>query len=521
MARDFVEFQGDLDRQIRERLARDCRFAQGRSPEWGLRGAKLAFYQNAWLAFVAPHRDDAEVQRRYFVVDLGKRGRKPRRLIPIANAAGSIDRVNRELRLKIGETSLIDYLNFYYAFTPKEDTGEGGQPVSSQFAVPMDAGDIVMEATAAPDVRAGAGLAQCDERCLALGAVWHYLDPKTHGRFIARRFRRKKLPYFFRVTARLSVQLHNALFAVDVKVPELTGTPALSNIELLYQGALTPPHAIPATSLPQPDWIARKEFWRRMGRRAAEFSARLVRRAGLALSWTVTALFAYLWGLSAAFPILEMFEIGFLRRHLEWLSGTLGLEAWPATLARLTIIALVAFLLHVYYLTSADKMFNWILWVCPKRWEKTVERILTPRLEKHDRDLIAQDTFRKRALLALRLLVFWTAYAVLAFASLQIATNITESSQQTSATDIVGTLMKQAAINVPLIAYFMLRLPDLFGSLDPVGQHVLSTWVLLCFQLVMAGIILKGIYRVWVFTKEASPNAFYRKLIYPKGKRQH
>jgi hypothetical protein len=165
-------------------------------------------------------------------------------------------------------------------------------------------------------------------------------------------------------------------------------------------------------------------------------------------------------------------------------------------------------------------MFNWLFWVCPKRWEKTLERLLTPRLERHDRELIAQDTFRKRALLALRLLVFWTAYAVLAFASLQIAANIAANNQDAAAGEIVGTLVKQAAINVPLIAYFMLRLPQFFGPLDPVGQHLVSAWILICFQIVMALVIIKGIYRVWVFTKEASPNAFYRKLIYPRGSKR-
>jgi hypothetical protein len=391
--------------------------------------------------------------------------------------------------------------------------------VSSQFAVPIDAGDVVTETWDGGEHRADLSTAACDERCLALGAVWHFLDPRTHARFVPRRFKRKKLPYFFRITARFAVQLDNALFAVDVKVTELTGTPVLSNIELLYQGALRQPPMRSSVGLDLPDWVARKEFWRRVARRAAELGREVMRRTGLTLSWTVTLLFAYLWGLSALFPILEMLEANFLRRHLEWLNGTLGLDAWPATLAKLTSIALVAFLLHIYYLTSVDKMFNWIFRLCPKRWEKYLAKLMTPRLEKHDRELIAQDTFRKRALLAVRLLIFWTAYAVLAFASLQIAANIMANHQGASAAEIVGTLLKQAAINVPLIAYFMLRLPQLFGSLDPVGQHVLNTWILLCFQIVMAGVIIKGIYRMWVFTKEASPNAFYRKLVYPRGKK--
>ena len=520
MPREFVEFQTDLGMQIRERVAKDCRFPEALSTEWSLRGAKVTFYQNGWLAYLAPQSDASGAARRYFVVELGWRNRKPKRIIPIANVSGAVDRVNRHLKLNVRKENLIDYLSFYYAFTPKEATSEAGERVTAQFAVPISADDVVIEPSQIDKRRASQSTVLCDERCLAMGAVWHFLDPTTHAQFVPRRFKRRKLPYFFRITARLPVQLENALFAVDVKVTELSGTPTLSNIELLYQGALRPPLTSSSIGLALPDWIARKELWRRIAKFAGEFARMIVRRAGLTLSWSVTLFFAYLWGLSALFPILEILDVNFLRRHLEWLSGTLGLQAWPATLAQLTGVALIAFLLHVYYLTSADKMFNWLFWVCPKRWEKTLERLLTPRLERHDRELIAQDTFRKRALLALRLLVFWTAYAVLAFASLQIAANIAANNQDAAAGEIVGTLVKQAAINVPLIAYFMLRLPQFFGPLDPVGQHLVSAWILICFQIVMALVIIKGIYRVWVFTKEASPNAFYRKLIYPRGSKR-
>ena len=97
MPREFVEFQADLERQVRERLAKECRFSEARSQEWILRGSKVTFYQNAWLAYLAP-RQETEAERRYFVIDFGKRNRRPRHVIPIANASGAIDRVNRELQ---------------------------------------------------------------------------------------------------------------------------------------------------------------------------------------------------------------------------------------------------------------------------------------------------------------------------------------------------------------------------------------------------------------------------------------
>ena len=114
--------------------------------------------------------------------------------------------------------------------------------------------------------------------------------------------------------------------------------------------------------------------------------------------------------------------------------------------------------------------------------------------------------------MAIRLLAWWTTYVVLAFASVQMALVGMGFEQAASPEMIVLALWKQAALNVPLIVYVMVRHPWLFGTLDPSGAGLLNGTLVFFFHLAVAAIILKGIYRIWVFTKEASPRAFYRKL---------
>ena len=123
---------------------------------------------------------------------------------------------------------------------------------------------------------------------------------------------------------------------------------------------------------------------------------------------------------------------------------------------------------------------------------------------------------RKRAAMAARLLVIWTGYAVLAFASVQIALNVMFGEQSASATQIVWSLCKQAALNVPLVVYAIIRFPWVFGDIRPVEQNILNPQLLLAFHAVMAAVIVKGVLRIWVFTKEATPRAFYRRLRYHK-----
>ncbi len=186
------------------------------------------------------------------------------------------------------------------------------------------------------------------------------------------------------------------------------------------------------------------------------------------------------------------------------------------TLLQLTILAIAAFLSIVFYLTSMDKIFNLVFKLLPRSWERWLAKVFNPRMDRRDRDLIAVDTFRKRASMALRLLVLWTGYAVLAFASLQIAINLIFAEQKASSVEILWSLSKQAALNVPIVVYAIIRFPWLFGGIRPVEEGILNPTLLLAFHTVMAVVIVKGVLRIWVFTKEATPRAFYRRLLYHK-----
>src|SRR5437660_1569141 len=129
MGRAFVAFPADLDAAIRGEVAKIIGFRDAAAPErWVLYGSPLGFYRHAWLAYLeqagAPHGEaDEHAGRLYFVVQR-PRGSKKLLIVPMANEAGDVDRANRECQLALsGRQSeiserVVDYLNFYYAFTP-------------------------------------------------------------------------------------------------------------------------------------------------------------------------------------------------------------------------------------------------------------------------------------------------------------------------------------------------------------------------------------------------------------------
>ena len=178
----------------------------------------------------------------------------------------------------------------------------------------------------------------------------------------------------------------------------------------------------------------------------------------------------------------------------------------------MSLFAIAAFLSTIFYLTHMDKIFNLLFWLWPRGHRLWLAEKLVERVSRRDSELIAQDTFRKRAFWVLRRLLYWTAYIILAFASVQIALNTIYGLQNASAYRIVVTLLEQAAINIPLILYVLIRVPGLIENLDPVADGILSAQLLSWFHVATVVIVIKGIYRIWTFTVDASPNAFYRRL---------
>src|SRR5438128_376073 len=123
MGRKFVEFPAELDLVIRGHIADYCSFSDAVSTETTqLLGTPVSFYARTWLAYLQPGSGD----RLFFLVQMRRRGNKVKCLIPIANSEGSLDRANRELKLALNPQNVIDYLNFYYAFSPKEDPVPSG-----------------------------------------------------------------------------------------------------------------------------------------------------------------------------------------------------------------------------------------------------------------------------------------------------------------------------------------------------------------------------------------------------------
>jgi hypothetical protein len=492
MGRKFEEFTAEIDIRIRGQVAKASDLTDAQTPaRWLLLGSKLSFYPEAWLAYL--ERIDPEArgrpERLYFVVQ--ERGSNERlRLVPMANEIGSVDRANRECGLALPkeeselETAVIDYLNFYYAFTPQYDPllanlDEG----PTHFGVPLTVDDIRFEQGGASS--GGSTPTACSDQCLARGAVWHYLNKEVNDRFAAIRLRTRTVPYL-RLTGRIVIQFRRGLFAADFRLPLSTNTPALGNPELLYESTtLRAPYVYPRPTIRLHGYLGLGDLWRALKATALQIVALIGAASIAAIAWTLTVLLSLVWLLTSVFPFVEMTGWHGSRAIFYLIGLPFGFEDWAHSLRAISFFAIAAFLSTIFYLTHMDKIFNLLFWLWPRAHRLWLAEKLVERVSRRDRELIAQDTFRKRAFWVLRRLLYWT---------------------------IVVTLLEQAAINVPLILYVLIRVPGLIENLDPVADGILSAQLLSWFHVATVVIVIKGIYRIWTFTVDASPNAFYRRL---------
>jgi hypothetical protein len=274
-------------------IARDCKLPEAEDVSSRLRGREVTFYKNVWLGQI----ELAEGDRYYFLTrPSGRKGR----LIPISNAIGAVDRANRQYALNLTRENIADYLNFYYAFTPKEDPmlsrmPGGGGP--SQLAVPRSIDDLEIEDSdraAAASEKSG-----CSDECLVSGAVWHFLDGDSHHRVVPLRYRRR-----INVSGRIPVQFRHAVFAVDFRVPQDTGVPILSHEELLFQSnALREPTFPGAACLSIPKRIKRFELWQNLRDWLSWLTTKIGRGAS-GVAWILFALaMLYFWGCAALFSV--------------------------------------------------------------------------------------------------------------------------------------------------------------------------------------------------------------------------
>ena len=513
MGREFKELSAELDQEIRRQIARESDLADAAmAARWLLMGSVLPFYPRAWLAYLERIvQEGGPPERLYFVVQ--EREARKLLLVPMANEVGSIDRANRECGLTFPENSdeadaiVIDYPNFYYAFTPQHDPllanlDEG----PTHFGVPLAVDDLRFETSGE------SGQAACSNSCLALGAVWHYLNRQTNDRFATIRLKIRKMPYP-RVTGRIVIQFRRGLFAADFRLPSSTNIPTLGNPELLYEStALRAPAVYPRATLRLRGFLGLAEVGRTLKAAAIQMVSAIGTASIVGIAWIVTLLLSFVWLFTWIFPFVEMTGWQGARAIWHLLGAPIGFESWAHSLRAIALFAIAAFLCSILYTTHMDKIFNMLFWLCPRGHRMWLAEKLAKRVSERDRELIAQDTFRKRALWAVRRLLYWSAYIVMAFASVQIALNAIYGLENASAGRIVMTLLEQAAINVPLILYVLVRVPGLIDKLDLVADGIVSAQLLFWFHAAMVLIVIKGIYRIWSFTVDASPHAFYRRL---------
>lgn len=519
MPREFVEFPPGLEAVIRTRIAKECRFRDALDPgKFVLRGQKVTFYRNVWLAYIEPSGGAGGKERRYFLTR--PRARKDR-IVPLANTVGSVDRANRRYRLSLTKENFVDYLSFYYSFTPKEDPILSRMPEgATQFGVPRSFHDLrfdAPEATRRSEVDAPG--TPCSDQCLARGAIWHFLDEETHERVTPLKFKSRHVSPFS-VSGRLPIQFRHAMFATDFKVPQTTGVPTLSNPELLYQSeCLLEPEVLTGPALLVPRPIVRKELWQQIASQAKRLSAKAGHRTLQAL-WFFLAVLIYFWGCSALFSAFEWFGSGRIRAQFQWWSGIVGVADWPITGLLWTVAAIITYLWVIVLTTHRDKVFNWLFRLCPRRLQRWLVGALDHYVTKWDNALVAQDTFRKRAWWSTIHLTVWTGYMVLAFASLQILIGLAFKQPSGTALLIAQTLLVQAMLNIPFVAFVLIQAFGLIEWLDPVTEGIVNYWLLAAFQVIMAMVVFRGLYRVWVFTVEASPYTFFRRLRHNPGSRR-
>lgn len=515
MPHAFAELSAELESLIRARVAKECRFPEAAQPsKFLLRGTPVTFYRNVWLAYLEPIKSYGAKERRYFLTR--PKARKDR-VVPLKNEAGSVDRANRRYTLTLTKENFVDYLNFYYLFTPQEDPILSRLPGGpTQFKVPRDVRDVQFAPTEEPD----ATHPECSDECLAFGAIWHFLDEEVHDRVVPFRFKRKNVAPFT-VSGRLPIQFRQALFATDFRVPQTTGVPVLSTPELLYQSdSLVPPEVIDGPSLALPRRLKAKEWWKLFAVQLTILGRKTGERTLQALWWLSAVLFLYFWGCAALFSLLEWTGQPYVRDNFEWWNRLVGGSSWTMTGLVWTAAAIFTFAWLIILTTHRDKAFNWVFRLCPSRLQPWLVGVLDYFVTRWDNALVAQHTLSKRLWWSAAHLVAWTTYMVFAFASLQLLVALAFKQPSGTALVVAHTLLLQAILNIPFVTFVLIQFFGLAEWLDPVAEGIVNYWVLAVFQGVMAMVVFRGLYRVWVFTVEASPYTFFRRLRHNPGSRR-
>lgn len=472
---------------------------------WGMTGAPLRFYKQSWLCLLTSAGGDVRV---YMVVRASKRARI-RKLATLCNATGEVDQINRKFRLDLSTTNVLDYLAFYYAFTPKQDVlSRNLKRPPSQFHIPLSMAGVTRAPGGDPDLAPG----QQDLGCLVRGAIWRYLDRRNSARVVATRLRGNKV--LKRFSGNVLIQFRDGLFSADFRVATRYGVPILSNVELVFKDArLRAPREIMSQDLPRLKTLRNvKEDLIDGARRAKD----ALLRYSAAGSWRAATFIAgALWAISAAFPLLEAADIPIAKPLLGWLGHVTHIGNWADTLFVVANTGILFWLAGIIYFTHMENLFNAMFKVCPTPLRAWLAGWLDDLAKDRDRSLTARDTLLKRSRYTLVLFVLWAGYLILAFASLQMtlghATILPDAAKGLPSAPplaTLGSLTVQAILNVPIFFFLLYRL-----GVELIPHESLHPTIIAVFHIAIAAVVVKGVYRIWALSSEASPRNFIRRLM--------
>jgi hypothetical protein len=106
--------------------------------------------------------------------------------------------------------------------------------------------------------------------------------------------------------------------------------------------------------------------------------------------------------------------------------------------------------------------------------------------------------FWKRVARAVVFLVFWSAYLVLVFTSLQASLRPQIVATASGIADVMTVFAQQAMLCVPVVVYYVGR-----NSFDPEKLQLVSHLVMILFRLAIGLLVVRRIHRFWASTSRA------------------
>ena len=398
-------------------------------------------------------------------------------LIPITGGEGDLLLAKRWLGLNLqDDAQRLDYARFYYAFALTEKP--------PQFRnIPRKLSELRFRKPVSEKQIWG-----------IYGAMWRFLvdattlDVRVHfeerGSFWRKRRR-----------AHLPMQFGSDLYDVDLKIWDRDGHVSYRKTALIYRddALAEEPRARPG-KIGRPGYVSRGEWLLTLYR---NFRTVINQAAYLA----VFALFLLASCVALALP-LDLLGFSPLRLLLDLISRAAGIADWTVWLGAASLYCIAYFVLTTLLILDVETFRNALITWSPRFRESRLNEILYAIVVK---ERMVENGYRRglwrRIRAAVSWLLVWTAYLVCVFTSLQISVRPRLALDPKAMMDVVQVFAEQAALYIPVVFYYVGR-----KSLDPTKVALVSSGVLIAFQLIMGLLVIRRIHRYWASTAAARLN---------------